>query len=138
MEIRDLNWEEARARDDAVVLAAQYLASDPPFSARQVQALYDAVLEQDPGDEEAQIALGIVFGEMIAAKGGYRWVRIIDEYGAETGLCHGAAKVTCFPISMLQKRISRHEAIDLVELRDATIAAVDEAASGPDVAVNVH
>lgn len=132
MEIRELNQEEASARDGGVALAAEYLASNPPFSPRQVQALYDAILEHDPEHEEAQIALGIVFGEMIAAKAGYRWMRIIDEYGAETGLCHGAALVTCFPISMLQKRISRREAIDLVELRDATIATVEETANGAE------
>ncbi len=127
MKISGLTVEQARAVDEAIALAADYLATDPPFSAVEVQRLYDAVARDHPEHVEAQIAVGMAFGEMIISKADYEWVRVSDEYGEETALCHRAAAVTCFPISMLQKRISKREAVDLVELRDATIAVVEEA-----------
>jgi len=127
MKISGLTVEQARAVDEAIALAADYLATDPPFSPAEVQRLYDAVASDHPDLVEAQIAVGMAFGEMIISKAGYEWVRVSDEYGEETALCHRAAAVTCFPISMLQKRISRREEVDLVELRDATIAVVEDA-----------
>lgn len=127
MKISGLTVEQAQAVDDAIALAADYLATDPPFSPVEVQRLYDAVARDHPEHVEAQIAVGMAFGEMIISKADYEWVRVSDEYGEETALCHRAAAVTCFPISMLQKRISKREEVDLVELRDATIAVVEEA-----------
>ena len=127
MKISGLTAEQAQAVDEAIALAADYLATDPPFSPVEVQRLYDAVAKDHPDRLEAQIAVGMAFGEMIISKAGYEWVRASDEYGEETALCHRTAAVTCFPISMLQKRIAKREAVDLVELRDATIAVVEEA-----------
>ena len=127
MRISGLTVEQAHAVDEAIALAADYLATDPPFSPVEVQRLYDAVARDHPEHVEAQIAVGMAFGEMIISKAAYEWVRVSDEYGEETALCHRAAAVTCFPISMLQKRISKREEVDLVELRDATIAVVEEA-----------
>ena len=127
MKISGLTVEQAQALDEAIALAAEYLETDPPFSPVEVQRLYDAVAQRQPGHIEAQIAVGMAFGEMIVDKAGYEWVRVSDEYGEETALCHRAAAVTCFPVSMLQKRISKREEVDLVELRDATIAVVEEA-----------
>ena len=127
MNISGLTPELAQAVDEAIALAADYLATDPPFSPLEVQRLYDAVTRDHPENVEAQIAVGIAFGEMIIAKADYEWVRVSDEYGEETALCHRAAAVTCFPVSMLQKRIAKREEVDLVELRDATIAVLEEA-----------
>ncbi len=127
MKISGLTVEQAQGVDEAIALAADYLATDPPFSPVEVQRLYDAVARDHPENVEAQIALGMAFGEMIIGKADYEWVRVSNEYGEETALCHRAAAVTCFPISMLQKRISKREEIDLVGLRDATIAVVEEA-----------
>lgn len=132
MKISGLTVEQAQAVDEAIALAADYLATDPPFSPVEVQRLYDAVARDHSENVEAQIAVGMAFGEMIISKADYEWVRISDEYGEETALCHRAAAVTCFPISMLQKRISKREEIDLVELRDATIAVVEEAVTNGD------
>lgn len=127
MKISSLTAEQAQAIEEAIALAADYLATDPPFSPAEVQRLYDAVARDHPEHVGAQIAVGMAFGEMIIAHAGYEWVRVSDEYGEETALCHRTAAVTCFPISMVQKRVSTHEAVDLVELRDATIAVVEEA-----------
>jgi hypothetical protein len=127
MKISGLTVEQAQAVDEAIALAADYLATDPPFSPAEVQRLYDAVARDHPENAEAQIAVGMAFGEMIVRKADYEWVRVSGDYGEETALCHRAAAVTCFPISMLQKRISKREGVDLVELRDATIAVVEKA-----------
>ena len=127
MKISGLTVEQAQAVDEAIALAADYLATDPPFSPLEVQRLYDAVARDHPEHVDAQIAVGIAFGEMIIDKADYEWVRVSDEYGEEMALCHRAAAVTCFPISMLQKRIAKREAVDLAELRDATINVVEEA-----------
>ena len=127
MKISGLTVEQAPAVDEAIALAADYLATDPPFSPDEVQTLYDVVARERPHHVDAQIAVGIAFGEMIIDKTDYEWVRVSDEYGDETALCHRTAMVTCFPISMLQKRISKREEVDLVELRDATIATLEEA-----------
>jgi hypothetical protein len=127
MKISGLTVEQAQAVDEAIALAADYLETDPPFSSVEVQRLYDAVARDHPENVEAQIAVGMAFGEMIISKADYEWVRASDGYGEETALCHRTAAVTCFPISMLQKRISKREEVDLAELRDATIAVVEEA-----------
>lgn len=127
MRICSLTAEQGQAVDEAIALAADYLATDPPFSPAEVQRLYDAVARGRPDRVDAQIAVGMAFGEMIIAKAGYEWVRVSDEYGEETALCHRTAAVTCFPVSMLQKRLSRREEVDLVELRDSTIAVVEDA-----------
>ena len=132
MKVSGLTAEQAQAVDEAIALAADYLATDPPFSPAQVQMLYDVVARDLPERVDAQIAVGMAFGEMIVSKAGYEWVRVSDEYGEETALCHRSIAATCFPISMLQKRISRREAVDLVELRDGTIAAVEQAVAAGD------
>jgi hypothetical protein len=127
MKICGLTVEQGQAVEEAIALAADYLATDPPFSPVEVQRLYDAVARDHPDHVEAQIAVGMAFGEMIIDKADYEWVRVSDDYGEETALCHRAAAVACYPISMLRKRISRREEVDLVELRDATIAVVEGA-----------
>jgi hypothetical protein len=127
VKISRLTVEQAQAVEQAIVLAADYLATEPPFSPLEVQRLYDAVARDQPDHVEATIAVGMAFGELIIAKADYEWVRVSDEYGEETALCHRAAEVTCFPVSMLQKRLSKGEAVDLVELRDSTIAVVEDA-----------
>ncbi len=127
MKISGLTVEQAQAVAEAIALAADYLETDPPFSPVEVQRLYDAVARDRSDQVEARIAVGMAFGEMIVDKAGYQWVRVSDEYGEETALCHRAAAVTRFPVSMLQKRLSRREEVDLVELRDSTIAVVEDA-----------
>jgi len=132
MRISGLTIEQAQALGEAIALAADYLATDPPFSPVEVQRLYDAVVRDHSEHVDAQIAVGMAFGEMIIGKADYEWVRVADEYGEETALCHRAAAVTCFPISMLQKRISKREEVDLVALRDSTIAVVEQAVANGD------
>lgn len=126
MDIRCLTNEEDTAREEALQLAAYYLASSLPLSIEQVQELYDVVLDGFPHNPKARIAVGIAFGETIAAKSGYEWVRVTDEYGAETSLAPRGMAVVCHPISMIQKRIDGNESVKLAELRDETIEVIED------------
>lgn len=126
MLIRSLNPAEAQALQDGLALASRLIGKTPPFSGAQVQALYDAILEDGEGQEATRIALGLAFGEMIVGMGCADWVRIADEYGEETGLRHKKATVVCHPISMIDKRISGREPVDVVKLCSDTIKALED------------
>lgn len=126
MNIEPLTNEEEEAREEALQLAAQYLASPLPLTIDKVQELYDVVLDEFPENSKASIAVGIAFGEAIAEKSGYEWVRVTDEYGAETALAPAGIAVACHPISMIQKRIDANESVKLAELRDETIKVIED------------
>lgn len=91
----------------------------------KVQELYQVVAENFRDYDTAQIAVGIAFGEMIAEKTGWEWVRVTDEYGAETSLSPSGYTIACHPISMIQKRIAAYEPVDLTELRDETVDVIE-------------
>ena len=125
MDIRSLSDDEEGYRQEALALAAHYLDSTTPLPIEKVQELYEVVAENFRDYDKAQIAVGIAFGETIAEKTGWEWVRVIDEYGAETSLSPPGYTIACHPISMIQKRISANEAVDLAELRDETIDVIE-------------
>ncbi|GJL94782.1 MAG: hypothetical protein DHS20C05_11870 [Hyphococcus sp.] len=126
MEIRLLTEQEKSAVTDGLKLAAKWVSGDLPLSTAQVQDLFDAVRTDHADNTMAQIAVGLAFGETIARETGYEWVRVTDEYGDETALAPKGIEVACHPISMLQKRISRSEQTNIVELRDVTIKRVEK------------
>ena len=125
MGVRALTECETQALQEGFALAAQYIGQEAPFSDAQAQELYDAILDAEP-DGGNSIATGLVLGEMIITNGPFDWVRIVDEYGEETGLCHKDVTVVCHPISMIQKRLSRREQVDMKQLCDATLGVLDE------------
>jgi predicted metalloprotease with PDZ domain len=99
--LRPLNPEELGAREAGLDMAARLVGARRPLVIAHVQALYDVLLESEPLDEPL-IALGLAFGDMIVARGGFEWVRISDEYGDETW----------------------KERLNIAELRDGTIEAI--------------
>lgn len=125
MEIRHLNDEEQSALRDGLNLAAQIVDHELPLTLDHVQILYDVVCQNHPDNVEAQIAVGLAFGEVIASETGYEWVRVIDEYGEETALSPIGLNAACHPISMVQKRMSNQEDVDLGELRDGVIEIIE-------------
>ena len=125
MEIRPLNDEEQSALADGLQLAARYVEGELPLSVEQVQILYDVIRDNDAGNVAAQIAVGLAFGEIIATKAGYEWVRVKDEYGEETALSPAGFQACCHPISILQKRIEKKETIKISELCDSVIETID-------------
>ena len=94
----------------------------------KVQELYQVVAVNCRDYDKAQIAVGIAFGETIAEKAGWEWVRATDEYGSETSLSPPGYMVACYPISMIQKRIAADEQVNLGELRDETISIIEQRA----------
>lgn len=125
MDIRPLSDDEEVFRQEALSLAAQYLDSASPLSMEKVQELYEVVAKNFRDYDKAQIAVGIAFGETIAEKAGWEWVRVTDEYGAETSLSPPGYTIACHPISMIQKRIAADEEVDLAQLRAETINVIE-------------
>ncbi len=121
---RALNAEEHAAMTEALQLADHLVGHDTPLDFAQVQGLYDQLLAQDAPDDDHVIALGIAFGAAINARAGFDWVRVTNQWGDET--CVGPAHKTihCAPISMVQKRLQRSEAIDLEQLANVVIRAI--------------
>jgi hypothetical protein len=82
------------------------------------------MLEQTVPDEEEVIALGIAFGAAINDRACFHWVRVSDPWGEETCVGPPHKTIHCAPISMVQKRLNRHEAIDLKQLADTVIGSI--------------
>lgn len=133
MIIRQLTDDEQAALADGLALAARLVDGLPPLSADQVQALYDALCSDHPNDAEGIIAAGLAFGELIAARADYEWVRVADDFGEETVLAPRNKEIICAPVSMIQKRIEEREAVSIPRLRDATIATVQQEIDDGDV-----
>ena len=123
--IRELTDHEIAARESSLDTAARLAGASRPLGTKHVQALYDVLVAEDAGDE-ALIALGLAFGELIAAAPDFEWVRVSDEYGEETCVAARGKEISCAPISMIQKRIERRERVDIAELRDGIIASIRE------------
>ncbi|MEL6245234.1 MAG: DUF3806 domain-containing protein [Pseudomonadota bacterium] len=124
MQIRSLNGDEVLALKQALELAAKLVDRPVPLQIDAVQELYNAIVDGDADMAEAKIALGLSFGQLIADKARYEWVRVSDEYGEETCLSPIGVQLICAPISMIQKRIQSGNHADLVELRDETISSI--------------
>lgn len=124
MELRALTDDEATALHSGLALAASMAGSETKLSVSQVQSLYDAALDRDERDVERLIAIGLAFGDLIAGGSEFEWARISDKWGNETCVAVVGKMTHCAPISMIQKRISRAEAVDIDELRDGTIDAL--------------
>lgn len=72
--------------------------------------------------------LGVILGDAIAQKTGFRWVDIEGVYGETAGLTKEGAEsdVTIFPIEMLWKRVQRGETVDARFLFDALVPYVNK------------
>lgn len=125
MNIRELTQEERDALEQGLDLAAKLVDGSRPLSAESVQELYEALLKRQGDFSEGVIAAGLSFGQLIADRAGYEWVRVSDEYGDETCLSPIGVQVMCAPISMIQKRMSQESRVNIPELRDETIQAIE-------------
>ena len=124
MEIRNLNAEEISALSDGLNMAGRMLNYEGSIPANKVQELYDYFLNNGREFEEGVIALGLAFGALFIDGGGYEWARVSDEYGDETVVRINGKKLFCSPISMIQKRLDRREAINIQELYQDTVEAL--------------
>jgi hypothetical protein len=118
------------ALESGLDLAARLAAAPRPLSDVHVEALYNAFLDEGVEDVEAIIALGLSFGESFVTRGGFEWVRVLDEYGEETCVAVLGKATFCSPISMIQKRLARAERPDIRLLREATIRDIEDMIAG--------
>jgi hypothetical protein len=121
---RALTQNERGAMESALLVAARMASKPLPLGIEQVQRLYNVMLKQAKQDEEEVIALGIAFGAAISERAGFDWVRVTNQWGDETCVGPPRKAIHCAPISMIQKRLKRQEAVDLNELADAVIGSI--------------
>lgn len=134
MDLRPLTQDEEYARLEALNLAERLIGPPFPFTCGQVQKTYDALRAEAPDWSEAQIGLGMAFGELIRRVCAMDWVRVCDDLGEETALCVADTQVCCFPVSMIQKRFFDAQPCDIVRLRDDTVDAVNALLASGDYA----
>ncbi len=118
---RALNAEERDALEQGLALASRLAFLSRPLTMVDVQKLYDDALREKRIGDEALIAIGLAFGQQIINQTGFDWVRVSDQWGDETCVGPAGKSLNCAPISMIQKRLDRDEAIDLATLA-ATIS----------------
>ena len=121
MEIRDLDKSEQAALIDGLKLAAKLSDTGLPLSLTNIQELYDALNGRGNDFPEGTIACGLAFGQLIVDQTGFDWVRVNDEYGEATCVSPSGAKLICSPVSMIQKRLSRGESLNLKDLKNEVI-----------------
>lgn len=123
------------ALQQGLARAAALANADSVPTAIQIQSLYDRFLTQGaPPDEEDVISLGLAFGQLIVDRGGFEWVRIKDEYGEETCVAYPGKKLSCAPISMIQKRLEGQEATRVEVLALETVERLRDLAVGGETA----
>ncbi|MDX2264921.1 MAG: DUF3806 domain-containing protein [Hyphomicrobiales bacterium] len=133
MEISDLDPRASTALQQAMELFL-YMADLEGYSERTItqealpvlQRLYDAAIVMDADTSSLEAPLGIALGEIFRANGDFEWVRVADEYGAETSLAVPGTTLTIHPISMIAKRIDAREQLDLAELVDDVCTRVKQ------------
>ena len=133
--LRALDERDEAERDLALKLAGSLIEFDGRLSEAQVQTLYDTLLTDEDIDPDGVqvVALGYAFGALFAATDAYEWQRLSDEYGEETCVAKVGRDISCAPISMMQKRIQRRETVNIAQLREATIEAIDKAIAEGEV-----
>ena len=113
---RALNESERQALADGLELASKLAGVSRRLTMTEVQQLYDRAVTEGAQDPDALIAIGLAFGQQIVEQSGFGWVRISDQWGDETCVGPVGKQQHCAPISMVQKRLARSEAIDLQAL----------------------
>jgi len=126
VELRTLTFDEVDALNAALDLAARLANAPRPLRSDLIEALYNRIHGSDLRNPTHIIALGLAFGDELLKHGDFEWVRVTDDYGEETCVAIRGLSVYCSPISMIQKRLSRSELPDFVELRKATIAMMED------------
>ena len=126
MEIQTLNDQEHSALIDGLNLAARLLDSSPPLNIAQLQELFEALKSRGNDFPEAAIALGLAFGQVMVDETGFDWVRVNDEFGQETCVSPTGTKLICAPISMIQKRLSSDDTIDLNRLKNFVVEQINQ------------
>ncbi len=69
---------------------------------------------------------GAVFGQALVEASGLRWVMVFDNYGLNFGVQRPGTSLVCFPLSMVHKRVESGENLQLTDLLQSTVHAIEE------------
>lgn len=127
-----LSEDDAYALQTARDLAIQLMQAAPQFIPSDLQRAYDDVVENHPDHGSFQIALGVAFGDVIRSEIDYEWISVSDQYGKENALSPRDVNVACFPISMIQKRLTSRAKVTILDLVVETIKSVEEMRQSED------
>jgi Domain of unknown function (DUF3806) len=87
-----------------------------------------------PGQEDELEAVGIVFGQVLAARTPLRWITVEWQGERGLGLQYPNTTVIVFPGSMISKRINRGERIEFESLYRSTVSQVEQLKDDPEYA----
>ena len=126
---RPLTPHQEERLQSGLDFAARIADSARPLSLAQVQALYDAFIDEQVDHPVTIEALGISFGACLIGSGDLlEWVGYEDEYGEEISVAVIGKAIFAHPISMVQKRLEDRKTWDLAELHASTLARLRQMA----------
>ncbi len=82
---------------------------------KKIQQVVDRKIIRNEDVEQWQ-ALGVVFGDVLAAELNLKWVSYQDELGLSKALRWKETENYVFPVTMLSKRVQYKEKIDVLAL----------------------
>jgi hypothetical protein len=98
---------------------------------RLLQRLHDDGALQAGQPEELE-AVGVVFGEVLAARTPLRWITVEWQGERSLGLQYPDTTVIVFPGSMIAKRVNRGERVGFESLFRSTLAQVEQMKDDPE------
>ena len=106
-----------------VALAGELLGVERPPRIEDLQALYDALLDEPVKNAAAVDALGYAFGNLFLECDWLHWAMMLDdEYGDEISIAVEDRALGCSPLSMIRNRLEDQEAWKLAELLEETVS----------------
>ncbi|TWT87001.1 DUF3806 domain-containing protein [Stieleria varia] len=141
MDIRPLDETEVEGFDserewlDAYLrrFGPEHVLKKAPNDIPTLQSLLDA----EPfasGDEAALELLGGAFGDVVAETLGFEWVVATDEHGSDFAIKHPSRMVLAFPRDMIVKRVEAGDVINMTELYQGVVSALEEQIAADGVA----
>jgi len=136
--IHGAHYSRLRVPEGDVQVFDALNASDSAWlEARRRHALGDAgtldfdatirVLEKrlatEPTDETFE-AVGVVFGDLVAARAELEWQALLDSHGWSLCLGRRGTSIATFPIALVERKAQRGEKIDIEDLVATTVSAV--------------
>jgi hypothetical protein len=98
---------------------------------RLLQRLQDDGVLQAGRQEELE-GVGIVFGQVLAARTPLQWVSVVWQGERGLGLQYPNTTVIVFPGSMIAKRVNRGERVEFAPLFESVVAQVQQMKDAPE------
>jgi hypothetical protein len=125
LEVNELDQQRAVVCD---VLRERYGVYQVPQLRSDMGTLQTLVDDRvfSPEQEHEWQCVGVVFGDVVAAKLGLEWIMQCDEYGVEPALNLAGTSITLFPRTMILKRIENGEEMDLAFVLEKLAESVEQ------------